>query len=326
MMRRRRYSRLTAFYGVLVTSVLVGGSLWLDRQGEPVMAAVTGKTEEITLTREPQGGWHRHYRLSAAFDVGRAATSATVTVNQRRYDSLRLGDSVAIRYLPALPLFARTADRSTATVAAEAARQILGSNLIVWAGLGLLAMVIAARIGMLPAVVTGLVWLAAGYIWLLRSPSIPTPAGAEATARVSRVTLVTKSPARRTAVRRRMRASRSDAIRRLALPYQVVELQVPLRGRPDSMVAVDAVDSGSVAGLAVGAVLPVRHPPGNAREARLTAGARTFMERNRYHFLPGVVLLPLIGILGAYGFRWRRARASGRGAAAGHTVSQRQPA
>jgi hypothetical protein len=206
MARRRRSGRLALFYVILVTGILVGGSLWIDRHGRPVMATVTGKTEEIAVTHEPQGGWHRHYRVGTAFDVAGAPTTATVTVEQGRYDSLRLGDTVAIRYLPALPLFARTADRSTTTVAVEIVRQLLSSNLIAWAVLGLLAIVISARLGMVPVIVTGLLWLVAGYAWLLRSPAIPNAAGTEAAARVSHVTLVTKSPARK-ASRRRGRAS-----------------------------------------------------------------------------------------------------------------------
>jgi hypothetical protein len=308
MARRRRSGPLAMFYAILLTGVLVGGSLWIDRGGQSVTATVTGKTEEIAPTHEPQGGWHRHYRVGTTFDAAGAPFSATVTVGQGRYDSLRLGDSLAIRYLPALPLYARTADRSTATVTTELVRQLLSSDLIAWAVIGLLAIVISARLGMVPVVVTGLVWLAAGYAWLLRSPTMPAPVGTEATARISHVTLVTKSPARK-ASRYRRRAMRSDTFRRLNQPYQVVELQLPLPGRPDSILAVDAVDSGSVAGLTIGAVLPVRRPPGDARGARLTLGTRTFMERNRYHYLPIVFGLPLLGMAGAYGFRGRgRAR------------------
>jgi hypothetical protein len=311
MVRRRRFSRLSLFYAILVTGILVGGSLWMDRRGQLVMATVTGKTEEIAVRHEPQGGWYRHYRVGAAFDGAGAPTTATVTVDRDRFDSLRLGDSVAIRYLTALPLYARTADRSTTTVATDMVQQLLSSNLIIWAVLGLIAMVISAWIGMVPVIMTGLLWLVAGYAWILRSPATPAPVGAEATARVSHVTLVTKSPARRTG-RYRRRAMRSDTFRRLDQPYQVVELKLPLPGRPDSLLAVDAVDSGSVAGLAVGTVLPVRHPPGDARGARLTAGTRTFGERNRYHYLPIAVGLPLLGMAGAYGFRRRRGSGSAR--------------
>ena len=311
MARKRRYSRLTLFYALATAGLLVGGSLWLDSRGVPVVATVTGKNEEITVRDEPQGGWFRYYRLGAAFDVAGAPAAATVTVDRARYDALRAGDSIEIRYLPALPLYARTPDRSTATVAAEATRQVLGSRLLWWLGCGVLAMGIAARVGIVPIVVTGLLWMAWGYGLLLRMPQVPVPTGAEGTARVRGITLVTKSPAR-ASKRRRARSYSSESVRRLAVPYQVVELLVSVPGRPDSVVAVDAVDSGSVAGLAFGAVLRVRHPSDDPRAAILTTGRRTFLARNRYHLLPAVLAVPLIGMLGAWGFRHRRRRAGSR--------------
>jgi hypothetical protein len=311
MARKRRYSRLSLFYALVILTLLVGSSVWLDRRGEPVVARVSGKTEEITVTHDPQGGWLRHYRVGADFDAAGAPMSATVTVDQLRYDALRLGDSLEIRYLPYLPLIARTPDRSTATVAAEAAQHLLGSRLLWWVGSGVLAMVIAARVGVVLIVAAGLLWTVAGYGLLLGAPRVLEPIGVESTARVRNVTLVTKSPARRTK-RRRSRAFRSESTTRLEVPYQVVELQVPVQGRPDSLLAVDAVDSGSVAGLAFGAVLRVRYPADDPRAALLTGGRRTFVARNRYHYLPIVIGLPLIGMLGAWGFRRRRYRSADR--------------
>ena len=128
--------------------------------------------------------------------------SATVTVDRARFDALRPGDSLEIRYLPYLPLIARTPDRSTATVAAEAVQQLLGSRLLWWVGGGVLAMLIAARIGIVPIVAAGLLWMVAGYVLLLQAPRAPEPTGVESTARVRNVTLVSKSPARRTKRRR----------------------------------------------------------------------------------------------------------------------------
>jgi len=90
----------------------------------------------------------------------------------------------------------------------------------------------------------------------------------------------------------------------------VVQLQLALPGRPDSVLVVDAVDSGSVPGLAVGAALAVRYEPDTPREARLVQGTRRFLERNRYHFLPAVIGVPVLGMLAAWGFRSRRRRAS----------------
>jgi hypothetical protein len=301
MARKRRVSRLSVFYFVVTLAALVGGSVWLDRKGELVVAKIISKNEEITVSHDPQGGWYRYYRVGAEFDAAGGLMSATVTVDRARYDALRLGDSLEIRYLPILPLFARTPDRSTATVAAEALHRLLGSRLLWWFGVGILAMVIAARIGIAPIVVTGLGWMVAGYVLLLQAPRVPEPSGVETTARVRSVTLVTKSPARRSPGRRRSRAFRSESATRLAMPYVVVQLQ-------DSLVAVDAVDSGSVAGLAVGAMLAVRYPADDARGALLTEGMRTFVVRNRYHYLPAVIVLPLLGMLGGWGFRSRRKR------------------
>ena len=308
MPRKRRVSWLSVFYFVVTLGTLVGGSLWLDRKGEPVVARVASKTEEINVAHDPQGGWYRYYRVGAEFDAAGTLMSATVTVDRARYDALRLGDSLEIRYLPALPVFARTPDRSTGSVAIQAAHQLLGNRLIWWLVVGCLAMVIVARIGMVLIVATGLFWMVAGYALLLQAPRVPQPSGVQTTARVRSVTMVTKSPARRSPGRRRSRAFRSESTTRLAVPYEVVQLQVPFPGRPDSLVAVDAVDSGSVAGLTVGATLPVRYPAADPRGALLTGGMRTFVVRNRYHYLPAVIGVPLLGIVAGWGFRSRRKR------------------
>ena len=109
MARKRRVSWLSVFYFVVTLGALVGGSVWLDRNGEPVVAKITSKTEEITVTHDPQGGWYRYYRVGAEFDAAGTLMSATVTrLDRERYDALHLGDSLHIRYLSFLPLFART--------------------------------------------------------------------------------------------------------------------------------------------------------------------------------------------------------------------------
>jgi hypothetical protein len=128
-------------------------------------------------------------------------------------------------------------------------------------------------------------------------------------ARVEAVQLVTKSPARSYGRRRRSLGG-SERFRRLAIPYQVVEMRVAVPGTADSVLAVDAVDSGSVAGLAAGAVLEVRQAAGEPREARLVQGTRRFVERNRYHALPGVAVIAVLGTaLAVTASRKRRARA-----------------
>ena len=308
--RRRRVSRLELFYGVVIIGLMVGGSLWLDRHGVPVTGRVAAKHERIVVGHEPSGEWRRHYEVTAAFELPEGGSSqATVRVPRVRYDSLRAGDPIALRYLPEFPLLARTTDRSTAGVAGELAWGLAGIPILMWVVGGFLALWIAARMGTVPVLAAGAAWLAAGYSLLLSPTSREGPRPAHAMALVGGVTLVDKSPAH---VRSRRRTSRFD--RRLEVPYQVVELLVPVRGGRDTVLAVDAVDSGSVAGLAHGSVLPVRLDPAAPREAQLAGGTRRFVEENRYHFLIPVIGCGILGTVAALTYRWRRRKRQATGA------------
>lgn len=307
MRRRRRVSKLGVFYGLVSGGLLVGGSLWLDQRGEKVVAPVQARTERVTLRHDPQGTWYRWYEVGVGVGTaGSTPWTAMVEVPEQRYDALRIGDSLEVRYLPQLPLFARASDRSTATVVREGVQRVGLAPLLLWVVGGLAGMWIAARIGTVAVVAGGLAWMAAGFPVLLGAPTPPAGGSARATARVQAVTLITKSPERRTSRRRRI--ARSDWGRHLAIPYQVVYLRLAAPGSADTVLAMDAVDSGSVAGLSMGAALPVRYDPGAPRSAQLAEGTRRFIERNRYHFLPGVLGVPVLGMLAGIGFRWRRRR------------------
>jgi hypothetical protein len=120
---------------------------------------------------------------------------------------------------------------------------------------------------------------------------------------VGGVTLVDKSPGR---AYRSTHSRIGGFNRRLEVPYQVVELLVPVRGGRDTVLAVDAVDSGSVNGLAHGARLPVRLDPASPRDAQLAGGTRRFLEANRYHFLIPVLGCGILGTFAGLGYRWRR--------------------
>jgi hypothetical protein len=327
--RHRRVSRLSLFYFVVTLGLLVGGSLWLDRRGEPATARVTAKQEEITVQLVPAGGWYRWQRLGVEFDTPDGAPGmATVTVPEQRYDALHLGDTIGVRYLPFLPLLARAADRSTGLVARDAAAQFVADpfllRLILWLVAGAAALWVAARVATPVVVLASLAWIAFALPFLFPAPSPLPPVTAESTARVTAVTLVTDAPARS---RSASRSYFGDSVRRLAMPYEVVQLRFAPEGRTDSVVAVDAVDSASVAGLEVGAIVPVGYDPAVPREGRMTLGSRTFRERNRYHMLGPVIGAGLLGVLAAWGWRHRRSRrtraTSSAGEAAGTPSSVR---
>jgi hypothetical protein len=303
--RRRRGNILELFYGLVIVCLLAGGSLWLDRKGVPVMGHVAAKQERIVVGHEPSGDWDRYYEVGAEFKLPDGTRSqATVRVSPKRYDAFHTGDTVAVRYLPQFPLLARTSDRSTASVARELAWGLAGIPILVWLVGGLLALWITARMGMVPVLAVGGGWIAAAYPLLFSPPSREGSRRAEATAEVRGVTLVDKSPAR--VSRSRSRAGRFN--RRLEVPYEVVELRIPVQDGRDTVLAVDAVDSGSVQGLAFGARLPVRLDPAAPREAQLAGATRRFAEANRYHFLIPVVGFAILGTLAGLAYRWRRKR------------------
>jgi hypothetical protein len=291
---------LNVFYVLLLSGLLVGGSVWLDERGPTTVARVTEKRETISPDNDPSGGWNRHDQLGVAFTLpDQTAMSAMVTVDSARYDAFRSGDTVAIRYFRPLPVFARTADRSTATVLSDIGHRLLRSRLLVWLGAGGVALWLAARLGAALVVLTGVAWSAVSFPLVFDPPAPVMPAGRETIARVQGIHLVAKSPSRHSS-RSRSRSGASASMRRLAVPYQLVELRLAVPGQPDSVVAVDAVDSGSVAGLAVGARVTVRQDPAAPRAARLVAGRRSFVERNRFHFLIPVQGFCLLGVLLAF--------------------------
>jgi hypothetical protein len=308
--RRLTVSRLQLFYAMVLIAVMVGASIALDRTGTVVGAQVTAKREKIVVGFEPSGDWDRYYEITAAFSRSDGARAATVVrVPASRYDALRAGDSLAVRYLPQFPAFARTSDRSTATVLREFVQAIAGMSIVMWLAVGVVGFWIAARVNAAAVIAMAAAWAATAWPMFFTPPSGDQPRPAELTAAVRNITLVDRSPARIPQSRRGPQFNR-----RLTVPYQVVELNVVVAG-PDTVLAVDAVDSGSVAGLAAGAQLPVRLDPASPRDAQLAGGTRRFVAENRYHFFVPVIGCVLLGTLAALGYRARRRTAGGHSGA-----------
>ena len=288
----------------LLAGILLGGSVWLDHKGSPVIATISGKHEELSLHDSPRGEWSRDYRVGVEFEMGDGAFgSSSVRVSHERFDSLQIGEPIAIRYLPALPRYARTADRSTPQVLREAVSVFLDDSfltpLMTWLAVGGTALWILAHFATAAVFVAGVMWIVLALFLLSHAP-IPIRLGAaETSARIEDVRLVTKSPSGRY-VRTHGGTGRVDlGFQNLAMPYQVVQFRFAVPGRADSLRGADAVDSASVPGLGVGATVPVRYEPRTPRDARLGVGTRTFRERNRYHLRWPVVGVGVLMVLGA---------------------------
>lgn len=286
-------------YGALMVAPLLAVSLWLDARGDTAAGAVTGKREEIHARNEPTGGWYSRRFLQV--DIPRLAAvglQASVRVDSTEYAAIQRGDRVRVRYLSCCPIFARLDGRTTRQVSWEAAREFASNPMLDWVLAGIVALVIAARIAAPVVVVTGVAWLAAAGLFLFPARPPRVPAGVEATARVAGIVTVSESP-RRT----NHRSKTTFHSERLTVPYQVVQLRLVPGGATDSVLAVDEVDAGSAPALSPGAVVKVRYQPAAPREAMLVEGARTFRERNRFHFLFLVIAVGGIGI--AAGLAWR---------------------
>lgn len=314
--RPRRTSPLSVVYFVVILGLLVGSSVWLDQRGETAAATVKSKHEEVTIQQEPRGGWDRWYRVGVEFPTRDDNLGmATLTLPRERYDALQVGDTIAVHYFPAFPLLARAADRTTLQAAGDAVGRLVSTPglmpSLVWLLTGAVALWITSWIATPLVVLTGLAWMGAGLLLLFPALSPSRPGPATTTARVAAVNLISKAPARNTSRRHRVSRTLGDDARRLAMPYQVIQLRFPGPDRADSTLAVDAVDSGSVAGLQVGMELPIRYDPGSPRDAQLAVGARSYLERNRYHFRTPVIGIALLGILAAWGARTRRGRRTG---------------
>jgi hypothetical protein len=298
----RTLLKLLAYVATFLAPLLAI-SLWIDKHGETATGSVTGKREEIHAENEPTGGWYSRRFLEV--DIPRLAAvglRASVQVDSTRYAAIQPGDSVRVRYLSCCPIFSRIDGRTTRDVSWEAFRQFASDPVLDWVFVGFVALIVASRIATPIVLVTGAGWLAYAALFLFPARGTRVPAGVEASARVTDVMTVSESPHR---TRHRRNSSHPE---RLTVPYQIVQLRLVPRGAADSVLAVDEVDSGSVPGLAPGAIVKVRYRPEAPREAMLVAGTRTFRQRNRYHFLFLVLAVGLIGIGAALTWRLRGRR------------------
>jgi hypothetical protein len=254
----------------LLFGVPVGGSVWLDVAGRAHDRVIAAKHERIWVFDD--GDWARRYELALTPAPG-DMVAATVTVGARDYDALHPGDHVRVRSLDCCPIFARLADRTTASWVVDTGWQMLiGLRWILWAVLGVVALVGAYKLGRPAVLLAGAAWIAAATVLPGAYAPVATPGGdwRPADARVVDLHLIDEI----------LDSRHSDGLD-LLQPYYVVELGLIPWGARDTVVAVDAVDSGSTAGLTHNAILPVRYDPRSPRHAILAAGGRTYPVRNR---------------------------------------------
>jgi hypothetical protein len=282
----------TALAVGLVAGLALAGSLYLDQTGIAVPGQVTAMEERITMGRG--ANWSRVLALTTRYTAAGATqpTTTVIHVDEAIFDRLRPGAAVRVRYLPEVRAIARLEEQSTLSILLSILPwdwlPVIG---LAASGAALLWLLLKRRLPRLLGFPLAVIWL--GWLASVLLPAAPglEPAGPRqaAIAEVRQVDTITRSGSYR-----RRRYSAGD----YAQPYELVELVFTPAGRDRPVVAVDAVDQGSLPGLTVGAIVAITYPPDAPRQARLTGGTRDYWWKNWLEaglIVGGLVALLVVG-------------------------------
>ncbi len=302
--RRAAVSPGPTLFAQLITPVALfyAASLYLDLAGHIVQAQVASTEERISYHTSGDsipGAWSRSFWGTVTFDEPDGLGKLLLWLDETTYDSLQPGSPILVRHLPWLPMLARPADQSTRALVPwrwiAAGIFVLGAILVLRSAVRQVPAWLKA-LGVLAGVGIAVVW------WVFPTPwETPLePPILTASADVQSVREETRS----------FISGQTDGFVPAPQPWNIVELRFVPEGRPKAVIAVDSVDVGSVAGLKVGARLPVSYNARNPRDARL-AGGRTWRRKEwgeLAEFLVSIVIViaGFILLTKAVGAWWRR--------------------
>lgn len=261
-----------------------GWPIYLDRKGTAASAVIKEKRENIRVW---YAEWYRRFQIQAAYSYpGRSWGHETICdVDEKTFDSLRVGDSVPVHYIA--PLFAQpfvAADHLApcSPLASISFSSSIGHRLVV-AGIPLLVILFLWQVLRIRRAVWLLfVWIliAALYVGLPRvepEPSRPVAATAQVDG-VDEISVL------------QLGHKRQDDLA-LLHPYQIVRLRFLPPGKNAAVTAVDQVDKGSVPDLRIGQNVAIVYDSQNPRIARLQQGTRQYARQ------AGTEVLVVFGIL-----------------------------
>lgn len=278
---------------IVLVTIVAGAPLALRVAGVPTDARVVSRDELIRTNRD--GSWmsirtlHVRFRPTDATradptsrEVNTDSVNVGVRAGEDEFDHAAVGALVPVTYVALRPSIAKLADRTIGDFWGEvlaiggireggSALLALACIVFVWRWSPQAAALRALRGGAL--VVTVGAFVAVATYSALHSPAHgsdePTPAAASA--RVEAVSTISSL-----ATHRQGRL----ASEQLVQPYEVVTLAFTPYGARFPVRTADAIDSGSVRGMVMGAMIPVHYAPDHPRAARIDGAMRTFETRN----------------------------------------------
>jgi hypothetical protein len=303
---------------VLVAPFLIS-SLYVDQRGIDMTGRVYSKREDVT-TR--YGGWTRTSEVTVQYDspepVG--VSFFGIRMDPERYDGFRVGERVKLHYLrhsdipdvPGADILWQLHALPVVRLADERAFSGL-ERFFTWK-------VIFACAALVVIAILLWTWRRAhmpGFGWAVGACVVvgiaalffydfprPTPAPAvEVRSASGKVKSIDR-------INRLFAGSRSRGMD-AAQPIEVVGIEFVPEGRTESVLAVDLIDSGSIAGLKVNAPVDVEYEGASPRTAYLRSGTRTFLSRNLWGMVvdSALYLGVLVGcLMGAHfvGRAWTR--------------------
>jgi hypothetical protein len=295
-----------------VAAVLfVVGPIYMDVAGVPALGRVKRKNERIQFLRD--GGYARRLSIDVLYQPRGFTDSieARVGIGVERFDRIAVGSPIELKYLRERPGFVKVADRAPFAWMREAIPRAtmlrvgillilaMGIAVALWGGKkGAPYVSLVRRPFVLLAIAAWVAGAALTFADYLNPPREP-PTTAAAVGKVRGVRRVTETWL--SSGENRVEAPR---------PFDVVEIEYAPGSTAGPIIGVDAIDTGTVRGLAYDAVLPLHYAPANPRVVHLDGGTRDFRgPNNRAAWLGlagslGVVALG-VGVIAVLGRRRR---------------------
>lgn len=288
----------------LMLTPIVGPSIYVELRGVDAPAEIVAKREAIDVA---SGIWTRRLYVDVRYQPPDAPDPeiANVAVDAATYDQLHAEDPVRIRY-PANPTLRRItllAGTRLATQRPFSALLARMGSLLGRIALGLLIWLVLLLLwtkwrrwwlglALVALMIGGVIYVGSG--WPSPAPDGELVAGS-ATVRADHLV-------------ERVWGSRRRRAEEAVQPYQIVELTFVPQGSSDSVVGVDMIDAGSVAGIEAGAPVAMHYSAADPRWVSIDGASRTYYWKNLRSFgliAAGILLLVIVAWIVA---RRRRAR------------------
>jgi hypothetical protein len=279
--------------GLVLLVIIFGVPVALRVSGVPGTAQIAEKRESVTVLPYT-GTWYNRYHLVLHYKPPGASLgdptsrnwtdslSLSLAATRDIFDRARVGQTIGITYLPFRPSIGKLTERSFLDLIREmlSVRDILVGVVLV---LGVIvAIAVSGRTPTNPAARTVkyvvlaaclVTVLGAGWLGYQNPPSVSEYAvNAAAVGRVVQVRRIDRTL---------FDMSSSDhSSAPLAQPFDVIEVEFTPPMLAQVVHAADAVDSGTVRGLALGSPLSIRYDAAAPRTIRLDGGTRTYRATN----------------------------------------------